>query len=562
MPFVELLESAYDASIEPERFDDLMTLAKKYLFEDEATAAIRVSLPRHAAAQDALDKRTEQLSKLLDAQLSGDAGPDMDTFHARISISPKSLLVKGNEAAAELVGRVFPCPFDDLPFDHATMRIIEAGLKANRKAEYPKDQIFLTQIEQPQLRSCLALIERPSFEGQGLEIAISYIHWSEELLDRLRDAFGLTKTQVAILAGFLNNQSRKAIAEERGISTETVKDHSRAILQKTGCSRMNDVVQLSASIAYLLRQYRRSNKTSSLSNWNTPEDNLKLLQRPNGRTLAWYEYGNGNNAVLFVHGYIQGPFFSNNFLTGIEQMGLRLICPSRPGYGYSSPSSSRKNFEDTFVSDTFALVEALEIGKLTIVAHQGGTSHAFRIANALGTRVSSLLMIDGGIPIDEKRYLAHMNDFARIGAVACKHAPSIMTMLMNLGLPIQKKRGIERFLHEYHKTSPIDMASIEDPDILRMNAYGCFHSMEQGAEAWVRDGASAMADWSADFDVLTVPQYWIHPKECPVMGAQFVEEYIARKLGQEIEIVPDAAFNILYQQPDIVLNFLDRHLKT
>lgn len=45
------------------------------------------------------------------------------------------------------------------------------------------------------------------------------------------------------------------------------------------------------------------------------------------------------------------------------------------------------------------------------------------------------------------------------------------------------------------------------------------------------------------------------------MGAQFVEEYIARKLGQDIEIVPDAAFNIMYQKPDIVLDFLMRHLK-
>ena len=557
----ELLESAYDATAEPQRFEDLLTAAKKYLFEGEQGERIRTALPRYADADEAMDRRMASLARLLELELS-DRGPDAcDTFHARISVSPRNLIVTGNPAAAALMAVSFPCPLTDLPFDHQTNKFVEASLKPKAIEACVQDQIFLAKVEQPMPRSCLALIERPSTEGGNVEIAITFIHWSEDLLHRLRSAFGLTETQADILSGFLNHYSQKTIAEQRAISVETVRDHSRAILQKTNCRRMADVVQLCASIAYLLRQIARADNADALTQWKTPTDNMALLQRPGERTLAWYDHGQGKTAVLFVHGYIEGPFFSEGFLAAMAAMDVRLICPSRPGYGYSSPSSGRSDFDATTVSDAVALVDSLGLKKLTVVAHQGGTSHAFRIAHALGERTQSLLMIDGGIPIDEKRYLAHMNEFARIGAVTTKHAPSVMRMLMNIGLPIYKRRGIARWLHDYHKASPLDLASLNDPEVMRLCAFGCFHSLEQGGEAWVRDGASAMADWEADFDALAAPHYWLHPRHCPVMRADFVEQYLGRKGRGAVEIVPDAAFNIFYTHPETVADFIGASLK-
>ena len=558
----ELLESAFDVTAEPQRFEDLLTVAKKYLFEGEQAERIRTALPRNAGADEGMDRRTASLARLLELELL-DQGPDTsDTFHARISVSPRNLIVTGNSAAAALMAVSFPRPLMDLPFDHQTNKLVEASLKPKAIEARVQDQIFLAKVEQPMSRSCLALIERPSAEGGNVEIAITFIHWSEDLLHRLRSAFGLTETQADILSGFLHRHSQKTIAKQRAISVETVRDHSRAILQKTNCLRMADVVQLCASIAYLLRQTARADNADALRQWKTPTDNMALLPRPGGRTLAWYDHGQGKTAVLFVHGYIEGPFFSERFLAGMAAMDVRLICPSRPGYGYSSPSSARKDFDSTTVSDAVALVDSLGLKKLTVVAHQGGTSHAFRIAHALGERTQCLVMIDGGIPIDEKRYLAHMNEFARIGAVTTKHAPSVMRMLMNIGLPIYKKRGIARWLHDYHKGSPLDLSSLNDPEVMRLCAFGCFHSLEQGSEAWVRDGASAMADWEADFDALTVPHYWLHPRHCPVMRSDFVEQYLARKKRGTVEIVPDSAFNILYTQPEIVANFIGGAIKT
>lgn len=559
--FSELLESAYDVTAEPERFEDLVSVAKRYLFEGERAERVRASLPRHAGAEEGMERRFASLSRLLELELA-DQGPDnSDTFHARISVSPHNLIVTGNPAAAALMAASFPCPLMDLPFDHQTNKLIEASLKPKAIEARVHDQIFLTHVEEPMPRSCLALIERPALDGGNVEIAITFIHWSADLLDRLRSAFGLTEAQADILGGFLNHRSQKEIAEQRAISIETVRDHSRAILQKTNCARMADVVQLCASIAYLLRQTNRADAAHALAKWKTPTDNMALLPRPGGRTLAWYEYGQGKTAVLFVHGYITGPYFPERFLTEMAALDVRLICPSRPGYGHSSPSSSRKDFDAVTVADAVALVDSLGLDRLVVVAHQGGTSHAFRIAHALGDRARCLLMVDGGIPIDEKRYLAHMNEFARIGAVTTKHAPSVMSMLMNIGLPVYKKRGVVRWLRDYHKGSPLDLASLDDPEGMRLSAYGCFHSLEQGGEAWVRDGASAMADWEADFDALAAPHFWLHPRHCPVMGAEFVEQYLARKKGQAVEVIADTAFNILYAQPEIVANFIGRHLK-
>ena len=552
----EVVGTAYDVSSSPDTFDDLLKIAEAYFFGEAGRAKPATFFERFRPADPKLDKRMSYLSELLHDELGLSGIRKAKTFHAQIEINPGSFVVTGNKAAFHLMGIDFPCKLDDLPFDYETVKHLQRHLKLSRTEGDVSDQIFLTTIEEPDIRSCLALVQRPAEEGGSVRVSISYIEWSKELIARLKEAFGLTDSEGEVLKGFLEQKSQKDIAEFRGTSVETVKAQCKSILKKTNCARMTEVVQLSASIAYLLRDYDQPLSGPDLSVWKTPDCHMEVMTLKSGRRLAWYEYGDGATVILFVHGFIQGPFFTEALQRLIDESNLRFICPSRPGFGYTTQARSSAEFNKTVVDDALELLDDLDVRRVIILAHQGGVGHAFRIAHSLGKRVSHMLMVDAGVPIDEDRHLEHMNTLTRLAGMACKHAPSMMSMILNLGLPVYKKRGIEWFLRDYLKTSPADLAMLSDPEILTINARGCFHIVEQGADAWVRDGAAAMDDWEADFDRVSVPQVWLHAEQCPVMALEFVEEFVSRKLGQSVITIPDTGLNVLHHAPERIIEIL------
>lgn len=556
--YADVLSTAYDVPDEPDRFDDLLAVAHDYFFSDNERGELSPAVPRYVGHNEKLDRRMARLSQILEEELNGQASLAVETFHARLSINSTSFSVDGNPAAARLTGCVFPCLIDDLPFDHATLRRLKGHLAPRRGKDELSDRIVLAIVEEPDLRSCLALIQRPKENDSNLSVAISYIDWSDELLARLGGAFGLTSSELDVLEASLQRKSQKQIAMQRGTSLDTVKDHSKSILRKTGCTRMSDVAQLCASIAYLLRQYPQAESVQSTSEWQTPTQDMHKVPVHSGRDLAYYQYGSGKRTVLFIHGFLFGPFLPKTLLEWAKQNDVTFICPSRPGFGYTSPSSSHRDYNQTVIDDCLALAAHLDLTRVTIFAHQGGVSHAFRIAAALRPRIRNLVMINAGIPIDESLHLAHMNRITRMSGIACKHAPSLMATVLNLGMPVYRKRGVEWGLRDYFKNSPIDLTSLETPETLSLNAHGSYHIVEQGADAWVRDGAAAMADWEADFDAVSLPQTWIHAERCPIMAAHFVEAFVSRKLDQSVHIIPETGANILYHRPEAVLDILNR----
>lgn len=549
--YTDLVGAAYDVSAEPERFDDLLDVAAAYFFSQSTSTP--GSNPLDGAS---LESRSRQIARLLEHDFGRPEPSSPQPFHARLEVDIDTLRVRGNPAAAELTQCRFPCKIDDLPFDHDTRRIVRQNIVAPSSEDPTSDQVILTIVDSPTVRSCLALVQRPRDGSCKIILSISYIDWSDDLISRLGKAFGLTPSEQAVLGGCLRGQTRKAIAGDRGTTEETVKAQIKAILKKTNAARMSDVVQLSASIAYLLREHPDAKSDGLLDAWETPIEHLQTLSRPGGRTLAYYKYGTGQRVVLFVHGFIQGPFFPAEFLAGVARNDVTLYCPSRPSFGFTSASTSRADHNQCVIDDALALVAKERLSDITLVTHQGGVSHAFRIAGQLGENVRAVVMIDAGVPIDEDKHLSQMDHMTRLAGAATKHAPSVMAMMMNLGIPIYKKRGIKAFLQNYLKDSPLDLKSLDDPETLALCASGCFHNVQQGSEAWVRDGAAAMANWQSDFDRVSCPQVWMHPDSCPIMRLEFVTEFVSQKLGQSVDVVRETGLNVLFQRPTRVLDVI------
>ena len=542
--FLDLVEAAYELPEQPEAFETFIQSIKVYLFGD--LEGSQVVAPGHTVDQEAptLERLTDRVQRLIQ-RLDASNEPAQSRFHAIIEIARDSKTVTGNPAAERLLDCSFPLNFDALPLDYEAMRFISEYLFKHRQA-HMMDKVFLTTVGTEERRSCMALIQRPE-NVQGIaRISISYIDWTEKLLRRIGEAFELSNRELSVLQGYLEHLSAKDIAKKSGRSLETIKSQSKSILRKTGCQRMSDVMQLSASIAYLLRQIPDGPEPKARLAWRTPERGLHTFRSSRGRTVAWYRVGEGTQPVLFIHGLIQGPFFPSNIVNQLNQLDLYLVCPSRPGFGFSDPSTSRRVYNETVLDDASELLDQIGVTSCPVLVHQGGSSHGFRIASRLGERCKHLTLVDGGVPVHDRASLAFMDSNSRMMAAANRRSPSFLKMLTRLGLATYKLRGIDAYLQELYKASHADLRALKQTEFCRVLSEGIFHTTEQDAEVWVRDGNAAMENWSDAFTAYRGGQTWVLGEDARILSHKWIESYLENVDKAEVHLIEGAGNTLLY----------------
>lgn len=553
--YFALLGDAFAVPLQTTAFEQFLETAHTYFVGEPGKATMAPDFPRRSGTDASLDAHTQRLIEVFDAALEAEARTKAtpDHYHAILSIDARLGQVEGNDAAQALLQSPLPCPLDDLPLDHDALQQVKATLY--RKLGDREDRIMLAMVGSDRPKPCLGLIQRGADDDQSVLVSLSYIHWSEALLGRLGDAFGLTPAETDVLAGYLNQQSQKQIAEDRDRSIETVKGQSKTILRKTGCTRMADVVRLSASIAYLLRQMPEAEPNQvALTEWATPKANLKTLTRGT-RTLSWYSHGKGQRALLFIHGLIMGPFLSQDMLVPLIKADIRVLAPSRPGYGLTSRAGKKTGFIEDTVTDALTILEEEKVEHVTIVAHQLGTSHAHRIAAALGGKANALILLNGSVPIDDS-YFASMERRTRFAGVAIRHAPSVLKMATELGIRNFKRKGVEDFLRDRYKVLDVDRNALEDPETMRLHAYGVFHMTEQGPHAFIDDQTTKLSDWSDAFTAPSCPCFWLQPGACRIIHPEHVERYVRDHSDAHFEVMPEAGSLVLYAEPEAMSDFI------
>ena len=551
-PYIELLGLAYEVPLQNRAFETFLDDAHDFFAVNLETGELADAIIENDAAQRELDAHTTRLAKAFDLAIATEkeqaAAPD--TYHAVLQIDCNSLKVSGNDAAAVLLKCTLPTSLDALPLDFAARQQIRRAL-VERTVQ---DRIFLAAVGEDEDQACLGLIQRSSDRPDAITISLSFVHWSESLLRRLGNAFGLTDSETQVLAGYLKNKTPKEIADARGRSPETIKAQSKSILRKAGCARIADVVQLSAGLAYMLRQMPDQDQTGFFESWATPKENVNVFTR-GGRTVAYYKYGTGRRIIVFLHALIQGPFFPEDFLDRLDAHDTMILAPSRPTYGHTSAPPTESAFNETALHDALAVIERYTDGEVHLVAHQLGTSHGVRLANALGAQAASLVLINGGIPL-RREYFDGMDRRVRFAAMSARYAPAVLKLTNALGLRSFRKRGVRHFIVDRYRKSAIDMKALQKPGVLEFHTLGCFHSCEQGGMPFLLDEISKHADWSADLQAVRCPQYWLQPENCQIVKAENVRRVTESMPAAQFVLEPNCGSILLYERPLRVADFI------
>jgi pimeloyl-ACP methyl ester carboxylesterase len=122
------------------------------------------------------------------------------------------------------------------------------------------------------------------------------------------------------------------------------------------------------------------------------------IRTPDGRLLAWCEWGPPDGAPLFyLHGTPGGQLLRS---AGgeYERRGIRAITYDRPGYGQSTRQPGR--LVRDAAADVRVIADRLGIDRFAVVGVSSGGPHALAVAAALPDRVTRCATIKGLGPRD------------------------------------------------------------------------------------------------------------------------------------------------------------------
>ncbi|TGE18293.1 alpha/beta hydrolase [Hymenobacter elongatus] len=126
-----------------------------------------------------------------------------------------------------------------------------------------------------------------------------------------------------------------------------------------------------------------------------------LVTLPDQRQLELIRYGDpAHPAVLFHHGYASSGLSIPHRHDLLDQLGLQILAPNRPGSGQSDVHAAMTL--ESFAADVFFAVDALGItGKLGLLGWSAGGLYAQAQAALFPARVATLHLLNTCLPLGE-----------------------------------------------------------------------------------------------------------------------------------------------------------------
>ncbi len=116
---------------------------------------------------------------------------------------------------------------------------------------------------------------------------------------------------------------------------------------------------------------------------------------PDGRTLAYATHGREGGVPLVFHHGIPGSSLLGSLLdTAAREQGVRVIAPSRPGYGASDPHDTTLK---TWATDCAALADHLSLDSFAVAGFSGGGPFALAVAER-SDRVAGVGLVGAIVP--------------------------------------------------------------------------------------------------------------------------------------------------------------------
>lgn len=190
-----------------------------------------------------------------------------------------------------------------------------------------------------------------------------------------------------------------------------------------------------------------------------------------GRRFAYTDAGPEHGTpVVLIHGNPGSRLMQHPDEGIIDRLGVRLIVPDRPGFGYSTYQVNRKLTD--LPDDIIQLMNRLGVTRFSVFGVSAGGPYVAALAHKYPERVRSAAMVSGVAPFDRADAYAGVNDNYRAAYQLGKLPAWMLFPAMAWSNYALLANNVLKWKYMVDNASPADLDVLGNPKIrAQINAF-------------------------------------------------------------------------------------------
>ena len=251
----------------------------------------------------------------------------------------------------------------------------------------------------------------------------------------------------------------------------------------------------------------------------------KFFQLKDDRTLAYTEHGDLiGTPFFFIHGNPSSRLMRHPDESIVENLGVRIITPDRPGYGYSDFQPKRVLLD--FPSDISQLAEALGIKWFSIFGVSAGGPYVAASVYKLGKQITNAAIVSGSAPFNREGAFDDMSSAWQTAFKMSTFPEWLLRPILGLQANIQK-RDLEKSIVSMEAIlAESDRRLLSNPEIRTSVKLRVPEATRNGARGWAREVKIILSPWDFDVKDIQIPMhlwYWEDDPAIPPQMCRYLE---------------------------------------
>ncbi|MCF6323494.1 MAG: alpha/beta fold hydrolase [Gammaproteobacteria bacterium] len=255
--------------------------------------------------------------------------------------------------------------------------------------------------------------------------------------DALQSLFQLSPAETRLTASLASGISINQFSLTNHITKHTARTQLKNIFQKTGTHKQTELIKLVlTSPAMLIPSHaeqpysQKPDHTLQTSQYTFDEKRLILID---GRQLSFCEYGDPNGVPLFFfHGILGSRYERHPDDSIIKRLGIRLIIPDRPGYGYSDANHSGDYLD--FAEDIAQLADYLNIHVFSIFGLSIGAIYAAACAYKFPGKIKNATLLGTTLPFLSFSDMDGLPSSFKFQYVSGRYMPALVSIFPEMAI--------------------------------------------------------------------------------------------------------------------------------
>ena len=240
----------------------------------------------------------------------------------------------------------------------------------------------------------------------------------------------------------------------------------------------------------------------------------RSLKRPDGRVVAWSEFGDEEGLPLLrVPGTPGCRYSLRADRTPWIQRHLRVITTERPGFGVSTRLPGRRFREPA--DDLAAILDHLGLAAVHVIGGSGSAPHQLAFAARHPDRVRAMTVLVGAAPVTDDEIAQMISVNAEAHPLVRKGDLEGLRRLLDPIRTASLDDPIAAFRMVMDRAPAADRAVISDPQWQAAYTVATREALRQGLDGWIDEGVAVASPWD-DVDLTAVHTsvtWWHAPKD-------------------------------------------------